>query len=718
MLERLIISIIILNCSFFLNGQIDTIKILPLGNSITQGEDASITGGINSFNTYRRILWHELVDTLGYNVDFIGSLNQNYPCGAYDDPDFDMDHEGHWAWTVDEIVYGRNGSCNGSGRLGQWVQSVGIPDIALVHLGTNDCWGGQSTSSTITEMHAMIDTLRSYNPKMTILLSQIIGHQSPTVQAAIDDLNDSIPILAASLSTPISKIIVVDQATGFNPITDLYDSAHPNLAGETKMAGKFLEALEPILDSLTIVPGDLLQYMQSHINSIPDAGDNNFTEPNTQESLAWKEVISSALKENWTEARGVALSLDYRIVTFLDTLQSKQYLILERTSTGPHWGAYVFNPNACRENLVLMAPHSRYDTNTGVEATYCFLQTDSYALMLSGTHRCNRDTYSTCSGLTSVCGSSERFRISDLAHTTTSAWQKTVEILADSLPESYFIQLHGFAKRSTDPYVIMSNGTRVTPSFDPLNEMARYLKILDPVLTFKIGHIDLSWSRLLGFTNTNSRYINQSNNPCSQSATVSEGRFLHIEQEITRLRQDVFGWDKIARAIRATWPGNQCPSVVPKDDQTIWYIEKDQEGDAKTWTSAHGDLTDILNLANAGDSVFISEGIYVPTDGLDQNAAFHIRTGISLFGGFPVGGSAFGLRNSIGFPVVLSGDIGVQNVALDDVFQTVKILFLDQDCVLDGIEIEPGIDAGGSGIFVGPGAAPYEVELKGVMIRN
>jgi len=716
--ERLIISIIISSFSFFLNGQIDTIKILPLGNSITQGEDASITGGFNSFNTYRRPLWHELVDSLGYNVDFIGSLNQNYPCGTYDDPDFDMDHEGHWAWTVDEIVYGRSGSCNGNGRLGQWIQTVGIPDIALVHLGTNDCWSGQSTTSTITEMRAMIDTLRSYNPNMTILLSQIIGHQSPTVQAAIDDLNDSIPVLVNSLSMPISKIIVVDQASGFNPFTDLYDSAHPNLAGETKMAANFLEKLVPVLDSLTIVPGDLLHYIESHIINIPDAGDNNFIEPNTQESLAWKEIISSALNENWTEARSIAFTLDYHIVSFIDTLLSREYLILEKAPSGPHWGTYVFNPNACRENLVLMGPHSRYDTNTGVEAAYCFLQTDSYALMLPGTHRCNSDTYSNCSGLTSVCGSSESFRISDLAHTTTSVWQKTVEVLADSLPESYFIQLHGFAKQSTDPYIIMSNGTRDLPAFDPLSEMARYLKILDPVLTFKIGHIDLSWSRLLGFTNTNGRYINQSSNPCNQSATVSEGRFLHIEQERTRLRQDVFGWDKIARAIRATWPGNQCPSVVPKDDQTIWYIEKDEEGDAKTWTSAHGDIADILNLVNAGDSVFISEGVYVPTDGMDQNAAFNIRSGISLFGGFPVGGSGFGQRNPTGFPVVLSGDIGAQNVVLDDVLQTVKILFLDQDCYLDGLEIEPGFDTGGSGIFVGPGAASYQVYINGVWVRE
>ena len=201
------------------------VKIMPLGNSITQGEDKSISDDINSYNTYRRILWHELVDSLGYDVDFVGSLNNNYQCGTYDNPDFDLDHEGHWSWTVDQILYGRSGGCSGNGRLGLWLQAAGIPDIALVHVGTNDCWTGQSVPSTVSEIEDMIDTLRFYNPEITVLLSQIIGHRDITVQPTIDQLNDSIPVIAANMTTPASQIIVVDQATGFLPFVDLYDAA-------------------------------------------------------------------------------------------------------------------------------------------------------------------------------------------------------------------------------------------------------------------------------------------------------------------------------------------------------------------------------------------------------------------------------------------------------------------------------------------------------------
>jgi hypothetical protein len=264
----------------------------------------------------------------------------------------------------------------------------------------------------------------------------------------------------------------------------------------------------------------------------------------------------------------------------------------------------------------------------------------------------------------------------------------------------------------------MSNGTRETPAFDPLNELANYLKILDPVLTFKFGHLDLSWNRLLGFSNTNGRYINNSNNPCNQNATLSAGRFLHIEQEKLRLRQDASGWDKMARAIRATFPGNACPSVVPYEDQNIWFVEEGKVGDAKSWATAHGDLARVLALTDTGDSIFISAGTYVPTTGLDQNASFEIRTGVSVFGGFQIGGSLFNQRNPILYPVVLSGDIGVQDDVMDDVLQTIKILFLDQDCYLDGLEIQSGIEDSGAAILTLPGTAPYKIHMNGIRVKK
>jgi hypothetical protein len=248
---RIIFTFIIICISFQINSQ-NPIRVLPLGNSITQGEGSSVSNTGKTYNTWRRNLYKKLVDTSGYNVDFIGTLNQAYSCEDYPDSSFDPDHEGHWAWTIDEIVYGRSGTCNGEGRLGQWIKETGIPEIVLVHLGTNDCWAGQSVQSSVSDMENLIDSLRSYNPDIIILLAQIIGHKDNAVDQCIQELNDSISMIAERKTLSNSHIELVDQYTGFDPFQDCYDDAHPNESGESKIATKWFDAMLPFLESSSI----------------------------------------------------------------------------------------------------------------------------------------------------------------------------------------------------------------------------------------------------------------------------------------------------------------------------------------------------------------------------------------------------------------------------------------------------------------------------------
>jgi len=211
---------------------------------------------------------------------------------------------------------------------------------------------------------------------------------------------------------------------------------------------------------------------------------------------------------------------------------------------------------------VLMAPHAKNDFNTAKQGGYIFKEIDAWCFMLSGTHRCNSPTHSDCDGTTSTCGSSEQFRISDLAHEDESIWQVTTEYIFTNYSNTYFAQLHGFTKLSTDPYIIMSNGTRDTPNPDYLVTLSNELVALDPVLTFKIGHVDLTWTRLLGFTNTNGRLINSSADPCMDAANTTSGRFMHLEQEKSRLRQNQTGWNKMGQALANTFVGSNCAPVA------------------------------------------------------------------------------------------------------------------------------------------------------------
>ncbi|MFT4970473.1 MAG: hypothetical protein ACI9O4_002231, partial [Chitinophagales bacterium] len=206
--------------------------------------------------------------------------------------------------------------------------------------------------------------------------------------------------------------------------------------------------------------------------------------------------------------------------------------------------------------LVIQSPHAKKDANTGHEGIHVFRKTQAMFYQVNGTHRCNSSVYSTCTGTTAGCSStstSEAYRNSDMAHNIQSIFQRTTEVLFYTFDNTYFIQLHGFTKQSTDPYVIVSNGTQETPPLDYMVSFTENLYLEDTVLSFKIAHIDTAWTRLRGFWNTQGRLINFSFSPCNMNAPIPSGRFFHVEQEKSRLRDDVTGWNKVANALNNTF---------------------------------------------------------------------------------------------------------------------------------------------------------------------
>ena len=304
--------------------------------------------------------------------------------------------------------------------------------------------------------------------------------------------------------------------------------------------------------------GDIETYIHTHISNLPGADEFNYTVPTSGELLTWEEIISHLINDELAEARQKAEILNYQVVEYEDNsiIPHSFYYVLEEKSAREHyWGTYIINRDPLRSGLVIQSPHPLNDFNTGKQGIYCFKHLGALAFCISGTHRCNHDSFSACSGTTSTCsGTSDPYRVSDHAHNVTSVFQKTTEVLYTDLGHTVFVQLHGFGKKASDPYVIMSNGTRETPDPDFVSLLKEELYQADNSLTFKIGHIDLEWSRLLAFTNVQGRFINQSEEPCTQNATSTTGRFIHIEQEKEKLREDLTGWMKMNEALANTFP--------------------------------------------------------------------------------------------------------------------------------------------------------------------
>jgi hypothetical protein len=227
------------------------VKVMPLGDSITSG-----TG---DYASYRCVLYKSMV-AKGYSVNFTGTSQGQWGILDYKDTpppaycnDFDWGNEGHSGWRVDHILKGDLENNSWPGKLSDWA-TLKMPDVVLVHLGTNDLGQGQSVESTVSELGQVIDTLRAANPNVKILLAQIIpGKDIPNVPA----LNAALPGLAANKWRKNSPVLIVDQYTGFDIATDTRsDGVHPNESGEQKMAAKWLAGYERIIKPIyvTYVP--------------------------------------------------------------------------------------------------------------------------------------------------------------------------------------------------------------------------------------------------------------------------------------------------------------------------------------------------------------------------------------------------------------------------------------------------------------------------------
>lgn len=221
-----------MSCSANTNNKV--IKILPLGDSITCASKYKVS--------YRYPLWKKLIDA-GKRVEFIGS--QKNAAGnfgrtqwdSYKGQIFPSANECHSGWRTDQIL---NGLPNGTKGMDQWLKDY-KPDIALVHLGTNDVYQHQSAESTRDELEQVIAKLRKNNPKIKIILARIMPMK---MDKGVPRLNQLIVQLVRKQYTPESPLISVDMYNGFSINADLQkDQIHPNAQGEIKMAERWLSGL-------------------------------------------------------------------------------------------------------------------------------------------------------------------------------------------------------------------------------------------------------------------------------------------------------------------------------------------------------------------------------------------------------------------------------------------------------------------------------------------
>lgn len=110
-----------------------------------------------------------------------------------------------------------------------------------------------------------------------------------------------------------------------------------------------------------------------------------------------------------------------------------------------------------------------------------------------------------------------------------------------------------------------------------------------------------------------------------------------------------------------------------------------------TWADAFADLNRALNAAQSGDSIWAAAGTYKPTAGAARDSSFHLRSGVTLFGGFAGTETQLIERDWQQHPTVLSGDIGVPGDSTDNSFNIMYMENPDSFTVADGLIFRYGL---------------------------
>lgn len=209
-----------------INPSVDTIDILPLG-------DSRVDGFRPNHESYRYWFWENLIND-NWEVDFFGTRSDDASYPKVQGKCFDNEHEGTGgATTVDILQTLANKTFEKQ------------PEVVLLGIGGNDLLAEVSPQVVIQNIREIVTALRLQNDRVTILLEQIAPGRTdlmtPSLQATFDSFNSLIPTIADSLSDASSKIVVVNMAANWRD-SYMADQVHYNEAGAKEVADRYFSA--------------------------------------------------------------------------------------------------------------------------------------------------------------------------------------------------------------------------------------------------------------------------------------------------------------------------------------------------------------------------------------------------------------------------------------------------------------------------------------------
>jgi hypothetical protein len=337
-----------------------------------------------------------------------------------------------------------------------------------------------------------------------------------------------------------------------------FDSAFPGMAPGSEPA-----PTANLSCSSSTTLESLIDCISGHM---PAHDSDGFVAPSSTQRAALQSVVERMVGGECDFTLPASLRANMAIRTFTDSSNGRSYcLLMEVTSTGETgvvdkgWGTFITYPNATRE-LSQQAPHPKFDTSTPGsagdsyterEAIRIFKRTDSRSFLMAGARRSANMADSSCQSA---------YYESDCAHNTNTMFFAVNRALNDFYGTGDWtaIQWHAKAASTCDNEVFMSIGLDANP---PLGSKVLRLKARIEqerpawvVQTPRRPDCDLNATK-----NTQGRLLNgvAASKVCSTAASAPSHEFMHIEQTVGLLGEDLDGvagsW---ANAIIAAFPAS------------------------------------------------------------------------------------------------------------------------------------------------------------------
>ncbi len=207
-----------------------TLKIMPLGDSITYG-----SGGTNA--GYRGPLY-DLLTADGMNFQFVGSATSNP--GPL--PASQQHHEGHSGYVITSGTSGRSGLTD---NIAAWLGTTD-PDIILLMIGTNDVnlnYELATAPDRLSNLITMIcDKTTGLEPDATLVVAQIVPIVNDAQDVLVNAYNQGVAAVVAAHKALGENVMLVDMHSALTD-ADMNDNLHPNNSGYDKMAQVWYEAI-------------------------------------------------------------------------------------------------------------------------------------------------------------------------------------------------------------------------------------------------------------------------------------------------------------------------------------------------------------------------------------------------------------------------------------------------------------------------------------------